>query len=57
MAIDNVLWHGMAAKKPEADDDADTKAIRALNDKITADTRVEMAMTVIGDGVTFVRKL
>ena len=47
----------MAAKKPEADDDADTKAIRALNDKITADTRVEMAMTVIGDGVTFVRKL
>ena len=53
IAIDNVLWGGAVARPA---DDADTKALQALNDKIHADERVDMAMLPIGDGVTLARK-
>ncbi len=53
IAIDNVLWGGSVARPAE---DADTKALQALNDKIHADQRVDMAMLPIGDGVTLARK-
>ena len=36
--------------------DADTAALQALNDKIHADQRVDIAMLPIGDGVTLARK-
>ena len=36
--------------------DADTKALQALNDKIHADQRIDMAMLPLGDGVTLARK-
>jgi caffeoyl-CoA O-methyltransferase len=50
IAVDNVLWGGSVAK-PERDD-ADTRAIRALNDKIRNDPRVDTAMLPVGDGLT-----
>ena len=53
IAIDNVLWGGAVARPA---DDEDTKALQALNDKIHADERVDMAMLPIGDGVTLARK-
>ena len=53
IAIDNVLWGGSVAR-PAAD--ADTAALQALNAKIHADERVDMAMLPIGDGVTLARK-
>lgn len=53
IAIDNVLWGGSVAR-PAAD--ADTAALQALNDKIHADERVDIAMLPIGDGVTLARK-
>jgi len=53
IAIDNVLWGGSVARPAE---DADTAALQALNDKIHADGRVDMAMLPIGDGVTLARK-
>lgn len=55
IAIDNVLWSGRVAD--DADQDERTQAIRALNAKIAADERVEVAMLPIGDGMTlaFVR--
>ena len=53
IAIDNVLWGGAVARPA---DDVDTKALQALNDKIHADERVDMAMLPIGDGVTLARK-
>ncbi|CAD7698423.1 unnamed protein product [Ostreobium quekettii] len=53
--IDNVLWGGSVVNP--ARDDADTCAIRALNDKIFADTRVATATITIGDGLTVCRKL
>ncbi|MGH6854713.1 MAG: O-methyltransferase, partial [Aestuariivirga sp.] len=53
--IDNVLWGGDVADP--ANTDADTTAIRALNAKIAADTRVEIAMIPICDGLTMARKV
>ena len=53
IAIDNVLWGGSVAR-PAKDDD--TAALQALNAKIHADERVDMAMLPIGDGVTLARK-
>ena len=53
IAIDNVLWSGRVAD--ESDQDADTNAIRALNEKIATDERVDLAMTPIADGVTLAR--
>jgi predicted O-methyltransferase YrrM len=53
--IDNVLWDGDVADASKKD--ADTTALRALNSKIKADTRVSLAMVPIGDGLTLARKL
>ncbi len=48
--IDNVLWGGSVADP--ADKDADTQAIRALNAKLEADQRVDLALFAVGDGMT-----
>ena len=53
MLIDNVLWSG-AVINEEAQDE-NTVAIRAFNDKVAADDRVECAMLPIADGLTFIR--
>ncbi|MFN3431379.1 MAG: class I SAM-dependent methyltransferase [Candidatus Sericytochromatia bacterium] len=55
IAIDNVLWGGAVAD-PD-DQDADTRALRALNEKLHGDTRIDLAMVPIGDGLTLARKL
>ena len=55
LLVDNTLWSG--AVLDEADDRDDTKAIRALNDKIAADPRVRVVLLPIGDGLTVVQKL
>lgn len=52
--IDNVLWNG--AVLDAADTSDDTKAIRALNDFIPTDNRVEAVMLGVSDGLTIVRK-
>ena len=52
--IDNVLWRG-AVVNPAVDDE-DTLAIRAFNDLVAADSRVECVMLPIADGLTFLRK-
>ncbi len=54
IAVDNVLWGGAAADPNKQD--ADTVAIRTLNQKIHADERVDMSLLPIGDGLTLVRK-
>ena len=54
--IDNTLWSGKVTSEP-ADDDADTKALRALNNFIAADGRVDSFIVPIGDGLTLVRKI
>src|SRR5262245_20557227 len=52
--VDNVLWTGRVADASAQDDM--TKAIRAFNDKVAADPRVECVMVPISDGLTLLRK-
>jgi len=52
--VDNVLWSG-AVVNPSANDD-NTKAIRAFNDMVASDSRVESVILTIGDGLTLARK-
>jgi caffeoyl-CoA O-methyltransferase len=54
-AFDNVLWGGSVADP--ASTDADTLALRALNEKLRDDARVSITMLSIGDGLTLARKL
>lgn len=54
VTIDNTLWDGRVIDP--ADDTEDTEAIRALNEKIATDERVDMALTTVGDGLTVCRK-
>ena len=53
-AIDNVLWGG--AVVDSSGGGADTKALRALNNKIASDERVDVSMLPLGDGLTLARK-
>jgi caffeoyl-CoA O-methyltransferase len=52
--LDNVLWRGAVAD-PAADDD-NVRAIRAINDTVAADDRVEVVMLPIADGLTIARR-
>ncbi len=55
IAIDNVLWDGLVID--ESVNDSQTRSIRALNEKILHDKRVEISMLPLADGVTLVYKL
>ena len=48
--IDNVLWGGSVVDRD--DRTTDTKAIRALNAKLTKDERVDLTLFAVGDGMT-----
>ncbi len=52
--LDNMLWSGRVAE-PSVND-ADTVALRALNEKIAKDPRVDSVLLPIGDGVVVARK-
>ncbi len=52
--IDNVLWDGRVADDRVTD--ADTRAIRALNEKIHQDPRVTISLIPVADGLTLALK-
>lgn len=54
IAFDNVLWGGRVADA--AVDDEDTVALRALNDKLHGDARVDVSTLTIADGLTLARR-
>ena len=56
LLVDNTLWSGRVVDAPAVDDDDDTRALRAFNDMVAADDRVEASLLTLGDGVTLVRK-
>lgn len=53
--IDNVLWGGSVIDPRSQSED--TRAIRALNDFIAQDRRVEAVMIPVSDGLTIARKI
>jgi caffeoyl-CoA O-methyltransferase len=54
IAVDNVLWGGSVIDPAKTSED--TEALRALNRKLHADARVDIAMLAIGDGLTLLRR-
>ena len=53
IAIDNVLWNGTIVDPDN--NHPSTAALKALNQKIRHDPRVDLCLLPIGDGVTLVR--
>jgi caffeoyl-CoA O-methyltransferase len=54
LLVDNVLWSGRVVD--ENDNDETLVAIRAVNDALAADDRVDVVMLAIRDGLTLARK-
>ena len=54
IAVDNTLWSGDVAD-PTAND-PNTAALRAFNDHVHRDERVDLSLVPIGDGLTLARK-
>jgi caffeoyl-CoA O-methyltransferase len=52
--VDNVLWGGSVVD-PSADD-GNVNAVRAFNDHLAGDARVEKVMLPVSDGITLARK-
>ncbi len=54
IVFDNVLWGGQVIATDDRSDD--TAALRALNDFLVTDERVDVVMLPVSDGITLVRK-
>ncbi len=54
LVLDNVLWSGSVINPTDREED--TEAIRAMNDFIATDRRVQAVMLAVSDGITIVRK-
>jgi len=54
VAVDNVLWGGQVVQPDEQGEDV--VAIRAFNEQVLADERVESVMLAVADGLTIARK-
>jgi caffeoyl-CoA O-methyltransferase len=55
IAVDNVLWSGRVAD--EQVNDNRTNKIRAFNEKLANDDRIDLSLVPIGDGLTLARKV
>jgi caffeoyl-CoA O-methyltransferase len=55
IVFDNVLWMGEVINASNTS--ADTEALRALNDFIAKDDRVQAVMIAVSDGLTIARKV
>ena len=52
--VDNVLWGGAVADEDDRSDD--TAALRAFNAKLSGDSRIELCMVPVGDGLTIAKR-
>lgn len=55
IAADNTLWGGQVIDKKSKSED--TQAIRQFNDRLYSDSRVQLSLLPIGDGLTLALKL
>lgn len=55
IAVDNTLWGGQVIDKKSKSED--TQAIRRFNDRLYSDSRVQLSLLPIGDGLTLALKL
>jgi caffeoyl-CoA O-methyltransferase len=55
MAVDNVLWSGDIVNPEKKDEN--TLALRAFNEHVAADRRVQSVILPLADGLTLARKL
>ena len=53
VVVDNVLWGGSVIDA--ANQEADTRAIRAFNERVAKDERFDRVMLGVGDGLTLLR--
>ena len=53
LLLDNVLWHGEVADPSAGDENA--RILRALNEKIAGDERVDHVLLPLADGLTLAR--
>lgn len=54
IVLDNMLWSGAVADLSVQDET--TKALRALNEKVSRDVRVNSCLMTVGDGLMLARK-
>ena len=52
---DNVLWSGKVVEKEH--DDEDTQALRVFNDTLSKDSRLEVVLLPVRDGLLIARKI
>ena len=56
MLVDNTLWYGRVLEEHPRASDLQTNAIKAFNDLVAADGRVEKVILPLRDGLTLIRK-
>lgn len=56
IVVDNVLWSGKALPSYRHPPDKDTRAVRAFNDAVLEDARVEQLFLPLRDGLLLLRK-
>jgi len=54
ICVDNTLWSGRVVDPEQRDDNVE--AIRAFNDRVAADDRVDCVLLPVADGLTLIRK-
>jgi len=54
IVVDNTLWSGEVANP--ANHEEDTEALRAFNDRLHEDRRIDLALLPVGDGLTLARR-
>jgi predicted O-methyltransferase YrrM len=53
IVVDNTLWDGEVANPDNRE--AETEALRAFNDALHRDPRIDLALLPVGDGLTLAR--
>lgn len=56
IVADNTLWDGHVLEAHTRASDAQTLGVKAFNDRVAADTRVEKVILPLRDGLTLIRK-